>query len=231
MTPRRHDFSDRGALAEALADDVAARLTMGLNIRGRASIAVSGGSTPKAFFAALSTRAIDWPKVVVTLVDERWVDESSDRSNARLVRTHLLVGVAAAARFQPLHTGADNPDEALPRLEVALADLWPHDVVVLGMGEDGHTASFFPDGDRLDEALDPAGGKLLCAMRAPGAGEPRITWTLAALMGGGRIYLHIEGLKKAAVLEAALGDGPIQDLPVRAVLRQPTRPIDIYWAP
>lgn len=231
MTLRRHDFPDRGALAEALADQVAVALASALDARGTASIAVSGGATPRAFFAALSARAIDWPRVGVTLVDERWVDETSDRSNARLVRTHLLTGAAAAARFRPLYTGAPTPEESLRRLEAGLADLFPCDVVVLGMGVDGHTASFFPGGDRLAEALDTKGDHRLCAMRAPGAGEPRITWTLAALIQAGHIYLHIEGPEKAAVLEAALEDGPIADLPVRAVIRQQARPVDIYWAP
>lgn len=231
MTLRRHDFADRGALAAALADEVAVALAGALEARGTASLALSGGTTPQAFFAALSERAIDWPRVGVTLVDERWVDETSERSNAWLVRTHLLAGAAAAARFRPLYTGAPTPEESVRRLEATLADLYPLDVVVLGMGADGHTASFFPGGDRLAEALDPKGGHRLCAMRAPGAGEPRITWTLAALMQAGHIYLQIEGPEKAAVLESALEDGPAADLPVRAVLRQQARPVDIYWAP
>ena len=231
MTLRRHDFADRGALAAALADAVAAALAGALEARGTASIALSGGTTPQAFFAALSERAIDWPRVGVTLVDERWVDETSERSNARLVRTHLLAGAAAAARFRPLYTSAPTPEGSVRGLEATLADLYPLDVVVLGMGADGHTASFFPGGDRLAEALDPKGGHRLCAMRARGAGEPRITWTLAALMQAGHIYPQIEGPEKAAVLESAREDGPAADLPVRAVLRQQARPVDIYWAP
>jgi 6-phosphogluconolactonase len=231
MTLRRHDFSDRHALAEAMADAAEASLARALQARGRAAIAVSGGTTPQTFFAALSARQLDWPRISVTLVDERWVDESSDRSNARLVRNHLLTGAAAAARFRPLYTGAPSPDSSLRRLEAKLADIFPFDVVVLGMGDDGHTASFFPGGDQLTEALDPNGGHRLCAMHAPGAGEPRITWTLAALLLSNSIYLHIEGVGKADVLQRALRDGPVPEMPVRAILRQDLRPVDIYWAP
>jgi len=231
MTLRRHDFSDRHTLAGALADAAEAALASALQARGRAAIAVSGGTTPQTFFAALSARQLDWPRISVTLVDERWVDESSDRSNARLVRNNLLIGAAAAARFRPLYTGAPSPDASLRRLEEELADIFPFDVAVLGMGDDGHTASFFPGGDQLSEALDQNGGHRLCAMRAPGAGEPRITWTLAALLLSNSIYLHIEGAGKADVLQRAMQDGPVPEMPVRAILRQDLRPVDIYWAP
>jgi 6-phosphogluconolactonase len=231
MTLRRHDFPDRHALAEALADAAEAALAGALQARATAAIAVSGGTTPQNFFAALSARPLDWPRISVTLVDERWVDESSDRSNARLVRNHLLTGAAAAARFRPLYTGAPSPDASLRRLEEELADIFPFDVAVLGMGDDGHTASFFPGGDQLSEAVDPNGGHRLCAMRAPGAGEPRITWTLAALLLSNSIYLHIEGAGKADVLQRAMQDGPVPEMPVRAILRQDLRPVDIYWAP
>jgi len=204
----RRTFATRDELAKSLATAVAADLAAGIAALGTASLAVSGGSTPAKFFAALSEADIAWDKVVVTLVDERWVDESSDRSNGRLVRANLLRGKAAAARVAPPHQV---------------------DVVILGMGNDGHTASFFPGGDNLGAALNEEGP--VVTMRAPGAGEPRVTLTLRRLLAARALYLHIEGEEKVRTLDTALGEGPVDAMPVRAVLRQTGTPLTIYWCP
>jgi len=211
-------FPTPEALAEALAASVADTLRGELTRRGAATLAVSGGSTPVRFFAALARQRLDWAHVTITLVDERWVDETSPRSNAALVRAHLLRDQAAAARFLALYTGAPAPEDAALTLPLPLT------VAVLGMGADGHTASFFPGGDHLDAALDPAGTATLLPMRAPGAGEPRITLTLPVLAGAGRLILHIEGAAKRHLLETAHG------LPIHAVCA--ARPdIEIFWSP
>ncbi|MBS3849395.1 6-phosphogluconolactonase [Devosia sp. BSSL-BM10] len=227
----RRSFADKPTLANELAEAVADRIRTAIDARGEAAIAVSGGSTPSRFFQALGkTKDIDWSKVIVTLVDERWVDETNDRSNALLVNERMLQGPAATARFYPLYSGGDEPDAAgVARTNALLADL-PEQfaAVVLGMGSDGHTASFFPGGDTLDQALSEEGPTL--AIRAPGAGEPRITFTLPRLLRADGLYLHIEGEEKAAVLDTALGDGPTQDMPIRAVLRS-GHAVNVYWCP
>jgi 6-phosphogluconolactonase len=228
----RRDFGDRGELATALAESVAERLRSGIAERGVASIAVSGGSTPARFFAALGKkRDVEWDKVIVTLVDERWVDETSDRSNAGLVNEKMLQGPAAVARFIPLYSGDSEPDTAaIARSKEMFAQVpRPFDAVILGMGSDGHTASFFPGGDALEEALTGEGP--VVAIHAPGAGEARVTLCLKCLLDTKGLYLHIEGEEKAAVLEAALGEGAIEEMPIRAVLRQDERPLYIFWAP
>jgi len=232
----RHDFPDGAALAGALADAVAAKLEAGLAARGVATLAVSGGRTPAQFFAALSAKPLDWDKVTVTLVDERWVPVDHARSNEALVRAGLLQGPAAAARFVGLVSEAASPEDGLPEIAGRIAALpLPLDVVVLGMGTDGHTASFFPGGDRLGEALDPAGDVPVVPMRAPGAGEPRITLTLPLILAARAVYLHIEGADKAAVLAqvlaGALKNGTVEEMPVRAVLRARRSPPEIYWCP
>jgi 6-phosphogluconolactonase len=229
LRPARRDFRDRDQLAEALASAVADNLKSGVKARGVASLAVSGGSTPAKFFAALSARAdVDWHKVTVTLVDERWVDEASDRSNGRLVRAKLLQGRAAAAHFVPLYQGGDAPDAALVSAAQSVVPQ-PLDAAILGMGNDGHTASFFPGGDTLAEALTAEGPVI--AIRAPGAGEPRVTLTLRRLLAAKALYLHIEGGEKVATLERAEAEGPVEDMPVRAILRQTQTPLTIYWCP
>jgi 6-phosphogluconolactonase len=229
LRPARRDFRDREQLAEALASAVADNLKSGIKARGAASLAVSGGSTPAKFFAALSARAdVDWDKVTVTLVDERWVDETSDRSNGRLVRANLLQGRAAAAHFVPLYQGGAEPDAALASAAQRVVPQ-PLDAAILGMGNDGHTASFFPGGDTLAEALTAEGPVI--AIRAPGAGEPRVTLTLRRLLAARALYLHIEGGEKVATLERAEAEGPVEDMPVRAILRQTQTPLTIYWCP
>ena len=231
MTIDRRTFADKPTLARELAEAVADRIRTAIAERGVAAIAVSGGSTPGRFFQALGkTRDIDWEKVIVTLVDERWVDETSDRSNALLVNERMLQGPAAVARFFPLYSGGDEPDAAAVAKTNALLAQLPEQfaAVVLGMGSDGHTASFFPGGDTLAEALSAQGPAI--AIRAPGAGEPRITFTLPSLLRTDGLYLHVEGEEKADVLDTALGDGPIEDMPIRAVLRS-GHAVSVYWCP
>lgn len=232
MSARLHEFKDGAALAEGLADRVSAALADAVAARGKATIAVSGGSTPKAFFKSLSTRDIDWAKVTITLVDERFVPADNPRSNHLLVAENLLQGKAQAANFLPLYRQADSADEAakiVSRDADALGA--PFDVVILGMGTDGHTASFFPGGNNLATAISAETPRGVITMEAEGAGETRLTFTFASLQDARLLVLHIEGQGKKDVLAAAEGDGPETDMPIRAVLRRAATPVDIYWAP
>lgn len=225
-------YDNPAALARALAAHVAEALRARLARDGSASLAVSGGRTPTRFFETLSGAPLDWSRIAVTLVDERWVPETSDRSNAALVRRHLLKGPAAAARFVPLFTGAPTPEDGLAEAETAIAALpVPFAAVVLGMGDDGHTASFFPGAQALAAAIDPAGTARLIAVRAEGAGEPRITFTLPPLVSADLLLLHIEGANKRTVLERAAAGGDGADLPIRAVLANARVPLDVLWCP
>ncbi|WP_322096790.1 6-phosphogluconolactonase [Pelagibius sp.] len=228
----RRDFPDAQSLAEGLASDVAGRLRDGIAERGGAVLAVSGGRTPARFFAALAEQDLDWSKVTVTLVDERWVPADHERSNEGFVRRGLLQGKALVARFVGLVDESPTPEEGAATIADRIAALpRPLDAVVLGMGADGHTASFFPGGDRLAEALDPEGEAPVLPMRAEGAGEPRITLTLPVVAGAGAVYLHIEGREKAEVLAGAMEPGALEALPIRAVLRHPEVALQVFWCP
>ena len=222
-----HDCASRSELAERLAGRIAGVLAKAIAKRGVGFLAVSGGSTPGLFFAELAKRPIDWSAVAVTLIDERFVPATLPRSNARLVIDKLLQGPASAARFVPLYREAESVEEAAALAGEALRELpWPLDAAVLGMGTDGHTASFFPDAGNLDALLDPGSQRTVLPVHAPSAEEPRLTLTLARIAEAGLVALHIEGAEKREVLERALGGEP--RLPIRAVFDQ--RPVEIFWA-
>jgi 6-phosphogluconolactonase len=218
MIAAQHEFVNRTELAEALAQRVARALSAGITRNRNAVLAVSGGTTPQLFFQYLSRCEIAWEKVSITLVDERNVPETSDRSNARLVKLALLQNHAAKARFVPLFA---NP---------TAEKIGDFDACILGMGNDGHTASFFPGGNTLAEAINPATTKSLITMEAPEAGEPRITFTLPRLTKAKFLALHIEGAEKSRVLASALAGDDKMQMPVRAVLASST-PIDLYCCP
>ena len=225
-----HRFDDGAQLATALAASVAKDLVRGIEARGQALLAVSGGKTPIRFFQALSQQSLDWSKVIVTLVDERWVPPGDPRSNESFVRANLLQGAASTAQFLPLyHADAATPEDGASAVASKVASLaLPFDALVLGMGEDGHTASFFPGGDRLAEAIDPQASALVLPMRAPGAGEPRITLTLPVIVDSRALYLHIEGQRKLDVLHTARNALPSTPYPIGAVLRHAHAPIKVF---
>jgi 6-phosphogluconolactonase len=232
MAFSRKDFENGAALAEGLATRVASALSEAIAARGTASIAVSGGSTPKAFFKVLSGKDIAWDKVTVTLVDERFVPADNPRSNHKLANEFLLIGKAEAAHFVPLYHAADTAEGAAVIATQATAGFSnPFDVAILGMGNDGHTASFFPSGNHLADALDGKRPRGILTMEAEGAGEPRLTFSFSALQDARLLVLHIEGAEKASVLEKALSGKDEAEMPIRAVLNRATSPVEIYWAP
>lgn len=232
MSHHFHLCDDPAALATRLAADVKARLRAALAARASASLVVSGGKSPLAFFRALSQATLDWQRVWITLADERWVDSASPDSNERTVRDHLMQGPAAQASFVPLKTSALSPELALDNRAAALAGMpKPFDVVVLGMGEDGHTASLFPGADNLRDALDLSSPPAPIAITPPAAPHRRISLNLAAVIDARFIALPIQGIAKRAVFERAARGASALELPVAAVLSHAPVPVDVYWAP
>jgi 6-phosphogluconolactonase len=232
MTSRRHwhEFATPETLAKTFAGRIAEVLAAAIQKRGKALLAVSGGTTPVHLFKMLSETDLDWRHVTVTLVDERFVPPTSPRSNEGLARRDFLRGKAAVANFVGLYHEAKTVEEAAKKAEAALSSFpFPLDFVVLGMGPDGHTASFFPDDPDLARPLDPAGTRIILPVHAKSAGEPRLTFSLPKLVEARNLALHIEGADKKRVLEKALAGGP--RLPIRAVFDAATKPVEIYWAP
>lgn len=221
-------FDDGTELARWLAKDVAGKLSSAVSKRDSATLAVSGGSTPVQFFRELSAIDIDWSKVSVTLADERFVPPDSGRSNQRLVTLELLQHKAAKAQFLPLYA-AEEIEASVAEAEKTLAEHLPLDVIVLGMGTDGHTASLFPGSEGLREAADPKGKRLLMAVDAPGAAEPRITMTLPVIAGARNQYLHIEGADKRKAFDAAQESGDPGQAPIGFVLEH-CPDLKVVWA-
>lgn len=222
-------FTNAEAMAAALAEEIAGRLKAGVTARGGAVLAVSGGKSPVRLFQLLAQADVPWSAVTVTLVDERWVPPTDEASNERLVYEHLLVGKAASARFVSLKTDAATPEAGAAECHAALARLTlPFDVIVLGMGDDGHTASLFPHAPGLAEALDTARPGLCAAVRPQTAPHPRMSLSLKALQSCRWLVLPLQGEGKLKTYRTALEDGPVEDMPVRSVLRQTAAPMEVW---
>jgi len=215
-------------LAQALAERVARALDYAVNSHGSASLVVSGGRSPIAFLEALSTRHLDWAKVQVSLADERWVDVTDADSNEGLLRRHLLQNAAADAQLLGLYQPAETLEQAAKLANGQMDGVkQPIDVLVLGMGNDGHTASLFPNSPLLARGLDANGTDYCLPMLAPTSPEQRITMTYSLLASARVQCLAIQGTAKLETLRQAMRLETMQ-MPIRAFLRSP---LEIYWCP
>lgn len=215
--PLLHQAPTPGELADLLAHVVAQRLSDALSERAEAGLIVPGGTTPGLLFDCLARQALAWSRVAVTLSDERLVAPDSPDSNAALVRARLLKGHAGEARFAPL--ALDDPTlSGFP---------WPGDVAVVGMGADGHTASWFPGAPQLHRALHS--DETLVRVDPPDARHARLTLSAQRLCTSRYIAVLITGADKARVLDEALAGHDVAAMPIRAILACPQT--EIFWAP
>lgn len=226
------ECSNSKYLVQKLSTRIIDRLADGIKRRGRASIAVSGGSTPVPLFQALSRLDLEWEKVVIILVDERWVDVSENDSNEHLVRTYLLQNKAASSQF----SGMKIPGKSAEEAEQQCSDRYqsvpmPFDVVLLGMGSDGHTASLFPGAENLAAAVNRHSDTTCMSIIPAAVPHERMTLTLPAILNARDIIIHITGEEKRKVYDKAVSDGPSEAMPIRYVLRQKEVPVTIYWCP
>jgi 6-phosphogluconolactonase len=231
--PELATFENPLQAAQTLAHDLVGRLSSALQSRGQATLAVSGGRSPGLLFDELARSRLDWSRVTVTLVDERWVPATADDSNERLVRDRLLTRHAASAVFVPLKTRSDHPAEAqAERSRTLRALLDGADAVVLGMGDDGHIASLFPKAEGLAAALDPQAAPALVALDPPVAPHARLGMNLAALLAARHVALLVQGSHKAALLsrEARVARAATP-LPIDHLLTHRTAALRMYWSP
>jgi 6-phosphogluconolactonase len=224
-------YADIETLSQELAARIAAILGAAIAARGLASLVVSGGRSPVRLFEILRSQPLDWSRVCIALADERWVAPEDAASNEHLVRSTLLKDRAASARFHGLKNGAPTPDlGAVSAWETFARVPRPFDAVILGMGDDGHTASLFPGSPNLPSALNPAAAAGCVGMCSPSPPKARLSLNLSALLDSRRITLLITGESKWRTLRAAREPGPEQEMPIRAVLRQSRTPVDVMWS-
>ena len=230
MALTQQHFENADALTEQFAQSLTDILAQGIEKRGRASLVVSGGRTPLALFKTLSKTDIDWSKVDVTLADERWVDEDHEASNTRLVKDNLLQNNASAANFVELKTDDADAADGIAQAESNLSSMsQPFDALILGMGEDGHTASLFPCSAQIEDGLNLSSGKICLAVQPTTAPHQRISLTLPAILNSRNLFIHLTGEKKKTVLEDALEHNTELEKPVTAVVNR--APVTLMWAP
>lgn len=225
-------FNDREEASIAAANLLAKSLKDSLrdDSRTQTALIVSGGSTPGPCFEHLSTEPMDWSRVTVVPSDERWVPASHPDSNEKLVRSRLLRGQAKLGAFLPFYRDGLEAEQAPNVIEQDLDELGrPFGVCLLGMGQDGHFASLFPDFTGLDKALDPEGERQCIVVKTVGSPHLRISLTLSALLDSRQIILLIFGNEKRAVFEAARQGG--SEYPIESLLRHSRTPITVVWAP
>ena len=196
-------FENTSALDNTLSAEVSERLSNAIEKHGKASLILSGGRTPMGFFHQLSQQILEWDKVTVTLADERWVDNDHQDSNEKLVRENLLINEAHCAQFLSLKNAADTAVDGEPELEAELSKQGQFTVVILGMGDDGHTASLFPETPALSETERWVTGNYV-----PKFDEHRITFTYPLINAARRVCFLVNGKAKRPIYEAIFaGDG------------------------
>ena len=219
------EYPDDEHCVLAMVESIASHLASEIAAQGHAVLAVSGGRSPIPLFHALSEAAIDWPRVLITLVDERFVPTDHDDSNENLVRRHLLRARAAKAPFQGLIT---HPRDIMSCVLQANRQARSMTVAILGMGEDGHTASLFPDAPELAAGLDLHNPHAYLAITPISAPHGRISLTLAALLKARHLLVALKGQHKRAMFEQARM-AATAELPISLLIHQTVRPLDVYW--
>lgn len=223
-------FVNSDQLNRSFAKQICKILSKAIKERGSASLVVSGGRTPLPLFQILSQQKIEWSNITIALADERWVSNDHADSNEKLVRENLLVGEAANARFFAMKTGAADAVDAVESLTVSEQQPQvPFDVLILGMGEDAHTASLFPCCEQIEQGLDLSSEQTFIATTPKTAPHQRMSYTLQALIKAQNIFLHLTGDKKREVLFAALATKNEAEKPIKAVVDR--APVTLMWAP
>ncbi len=228
-----HRFIEGAQMLNALVASTTVTLRRATMRRGQASLVVPGGASARALFLRLAKADIPWPLVTATLTDERWVTITNEESNEKSVREHLLTGPAKALRFVGLKSAEREPEAAENTCERRLKAVpRPFDLVILGMGVDGHIASLFPGAPGIQDALASSNPRAYQFIQPPSAQHPvRMTLTLNTLLDSRHLILLIAGHEKWQTYQHACTPGLATEMPVRGILNQDRVPVDVFWAP
>jgi 6-phosphogluconolactonase len=211
---KRHYFNTMSALANALTQSATAILRATLDKNDKASLAIPGGRTPSAYLPRLGQQNLPWQRIFVTISDERWVDTTQEDSNERLIREYFLQYTQTPPHFISLKTTHTHPDQAIENINVRLSKLpLPFNLIILGLGEDGHIASLFPG-----MTLDPDATDLCQAALPPAAPSSRISLSFRTLIDSDRIILAITGAKKRKLLDQ-LVESPDPNIPLAKLIQ------------
>jgi 6-phosphogluconolactonase len=235
MTIIEHKFEHAETMLEALYQQIVEDLERALQLRGSATLLLSGGSTPAPLYRRLSKASLDWTRVQIALVDERWVEADNLASNERLLRESMLINKAAQAQFTGMKNSASSPSNGAMECNLRYADLpLPHTVCLLGMGPDGHTASLFPGAQGLDAALQSHQHCApILAIRSGVTGDlvERMTMTPWSILQSERLVLLITGADKWEVLQQARQESGNQSMPISHFTSQQAPALEVYWSP
>lgn len=209
-------FERAEELNKVFAREIVAHLRGAIATRGTANLVVSGGSTPAPLFELLTKTEIDWAKVTILLADERWVASDHPDSNEGLLKRTLLQGQASQAKFVSLISAFPDEERTLKEINAALKQIDCFDVVILGMGNDGHTASLFPCSAELKEGLTTSAAALV--VQPTSAPHQRISLSAQRLQQTRLGFVHTVGADKAATYEAAVARDDVYATPVLTFL-------------
>ncbi len=230
MSRIEHTFTEQDVLIASLSQSILKQLQDAIDKKGKASLLVSGGSTPKPLFEKLRKAPLAWEKVSIGLCDERWVPSTHEESNENLVKTYLLQEKAAKATFVGMYNEEADIETAEKVCSKKIkATLFPFDVLILGMGSDAHTASLFPKNIKLEKAFDLQSEELCIAIEPTTAPHLRMSLTRSAILSANNLYLHFEGEEKRTVYAKALAGNDMYKMPIRSVLNQDMKDIKVYY--
>jgi len=230
MNNNHYFYKTQEELIQNLSDKIIVNLKKAIDSTGKASLLVSGGSTPKPLFEKLSSVDMAWERVVIGLCDERWVSQTHKDSNERFVKEFLLKNFAKKANFISMYQKDTSIQDAEKTCSsIYQKELFPFDVIILGMGTDGHTASLFPHNTKLPEAFDENNESLCISMKPDSAPHERMSLTQKAILSAQNIYLHFEGKEKQTVYDKVIAGIDKYEMPVSSVINQVRKKIEVYY--
>jgi 6-phosphogluconolactonase len=225
-------YNDEESFNHSVESNISYLLSKAIEERGQATFLVSGGKTPKPLYRSLSNTNLFWNQVNIATVDERWVATDDKLSNEQFIRSNLLQNNAKSAIFHGMKTDAKHATDAIDDINKTYASFdAPFDITVLGMGNDGHTASLFPRANDLNESSSICQSIQMNNSEQTTEVNERVTLTVTSLLQSKVIFLLLRGKEKLTTYQKAMSGTDVFEMPIRAILQQNKIPVVVNWAP